>query len=238
MPIYDVTDIVQRHLPAPSYYIENLLVKEGSMMVYGGAGIRKSWLVQHLAFCLATGSPWLGFQTEQAKVLLTNFEISHIPFVVLRLRPMSRVITVQPGWLYEYSPGIKYLEDPATFNAFREAVRAIAPKIIILDCLQACYGGDESDMEKASAWIRNVVTLKEEFGASVIIVHHSNKNQLATSMGRMRGTTRFAAWTDTVIYMAEQPTGSQLQFEKYRMSRVPELHNLNIKFENYVWDRV
>lgn len=204
-------------------------------MIYGGAGVRKSWLSQHLGFSIATGSPWFSFNTSQARVLIVNFEISPIAYAILRLRPMEARFQLQPQMFYEDSPGNISLDNREIFDRFAAKIRPIQPQVIILDCLQGCYGGDENDMERAGMWIRNINELQQEHGASIVVVQHSNKSILSTGMGRVRGSTRFTAWVDTVVHMAEQPTGIQLQFEKYRLSMIPELHNLNIEFVNYVW---
>lgn len=232
---HDVSELVHRNLPLPEFYIQHLLAKEGTMMIYGGAGVRKSWLAEHLGFCIATGSPWLGFTTSQARVLIVNFEISPIAYAVLRLRPMEARFTLQPMFLFERSPGNLSLDIRESFDRFAADIRPTQPKVIILDCLQGCYSGDENNMERAGVWIRNVGELQQEHQASIIIIQHANKSLLATGMGRVRGTTRFTAWVDTVIHMAEQPTGIQLQFEKYRLSIIPELHNINIEFIDYTW---
>ena len=233
--VHDVSEYVHRNLPLPEFHIQNLLAKGGSMLIYGGAGVRKSWLAQDLGFCVATGVNWLGFQTVQDRVLIANFEISPLAYAVMRLRPMERQFQLQPMMLYELSPGNVSLDVPESFNRFAASIRPFQPKVIILDCLQGCYSGDENDMERAGVWIRNVGELQREFGASVVIIHHSNKSLLASGMGRVRGTTRFTAWVDTVIHMAEQPTGIQLQFEKYRLSMMPDIHNINVRFQDYVW---
>lgn len=235
MPIHDVSEYVHWNLPAPEFYIQHLLAKRGSMMLYGQAGARKSWMAQYIGFCIATGSEWLGFNTEQARVLLVNFEISPIAYAVLRLRPMEQRFQLQPMYLYEYSPGITPLEEDEPYSLFAQEVRAIHPQVLILDCLQGCYVSDENDMARASLWVRNVSRLQQELDMAIIVIHHSNKSIISTSLNRVRGTTRFTAWVDTVINIAEQPTGTQLQFEKYRLSMLPVLHNLNTQFQDYIW---
>jgi len=238
-PIHDISTYVHEHIVLPPYYIQNLLIREGSMLIYGGAGVRKSWLVQHLCYSMSAGIPWLGMRTEQARTLLVNFEISPPAFAIYRLRPMERLFTLQTGMSLAYSPDEDniqvYLEDDESATRFLEIVRPFAPNIIALDCLQGCYAGDENNMEQAGRWIRNVKRIQTELHCSIIIVHHSNKSQFATGMGKMRGTTRFSAWVDSVVCMVEQPTGIQLQFEKYRLSSVPVIPNLNIRFENFMW---
>lgn len=233
--IHDVAARVRENLVLPPFYVQNLLAERGSMLLYGSAGAMKSWAALHLGYCIATGTEWCGFRTTQARVLVCNFEISPICYAVLRMRPMNNRFHLPDMSYFECSPGNVRLEDPIVFNQFMEAVRAVDPKVIVLDCLQGCYGGDENDMTQAGVWISNVARMQTELGISVVIIHHTNKNTLATGMNKSRGTTRFTAWVDSVVYLAQQPTGRQLQFEKARNSMIPELHPINIDFVDYVW---
>ncbi len=234
MIIHDVSEYIQWTIPRPEFHIQDLLTKEGSMLIYGAPGVRKSWLVEYMAFCLATGSDWLGFRVEQTRTLIVNFEISSVNYY-WRLRDMSGVFTTQEQMLYEASPSILYLDDRETFDRFAADIRPIQPKVIILDCLSGCFGGDENSSREMSGFIRNINELKSEHQAAVVIVHHSNKNLLAVSaMDRARGHTKLTGWVDSIIYMVNQPSGTQLQFGKTRNS-AHELRNLNIRFHDYNW---
>ena len=236
MIIHDIAEYVTWNIPPLEFYIQDLLTKEGTMLLYGAAGVKKSWLVEYLGFCIASGEEWLGFRTMQARVLVVNFEISSISYY-WRLKNMSHIFATPPQSYYEGSPSVLYLEDRGTFERFAADVRPIHPEVIILDCLQGCYGGSENKTEEMSGFIWNMVELKSEHQAALVIVHHANKNPFViSSMDKARGSTKLTGWVDTVLYMAEQPSGTQLQFGKTRHSRNP-LHPLNIKFEDYIWSR-
>lgn len=234
MEVHDVSVFVQQHFPQPEFYIQDILPKQGVMLIYGSPKVRKSWLVQYLGFCMSLGEECLGFRTEQARVLLSNFEISPTAYY-WRLRNMTRHFTLQEQKLYVVSPMLMYLDEVENFNRFRAMVRTIEPQVIILDCLAACFGGDENDGGQMAQWIEKVQELREG-NTSLIIVHHTNKNlQTGSSVDRARGHSRLAGWVDTLVYMAEQPSGVQLQFKARQSSS--ELHNVNIGFENYLWSR-
>ena len=234
MLIHEVSEYVNWEIRQPEFYIQELLAKEGSLLIYGAPGVKKSWLVEYMGFCVATGSEWLGFPTQQARVLLVNFEISSIGYH-WRLKDMNRNFALEPQMLYEASPSITPLDERAIFDRFAADVRPIQPNVIILDCLSGCFGGDENNSREMSTFIRHISELKAEHLASVVIVHHSNKNILAVSaMDRSRGHTKLPGWVDTVIYMVKQPSGVQLQFSKTRLSR-RELRSINIQFQDHVW---
>jgi len=236
MEIHDVSEYIHWNISRPEFYIQNILPKQGSMLLCGTPGVRKSWLVEYIGFCIASGDECLGFGTEQARVLIINFEISSAAYH-WRLRDMGQRFNLQPQMLFEASPSLLFLEERGTFERFAADVRPVQPKIIVLDCLSACFGGDENNSREMSGFIHNVVELKNEHEASIIIVHHSNKNPMAiSSIDRVRGHTRLPGWVDTVVYMVEQPSGTQLQFSKARQS-LRILHPINVQFENYVWTR-
>lgn len=235
MEVHDVSEYIHWQIPRPEFYIQDILPKQGVMLVYGNPKVKKSWLVQYTAYCISIGEEWLGFRTEQARVLLAQFEISPLAYA-WRLRDMARNFELQPQMLYETSPMLMYLDDDENYNRFMAVIRRIEPKVIILDCLAACFGGDENSGADMARLIERISVLKAECESSVILVHHTNKNLLSTSsVDRARGHSRLAGWVDTLVYMAEQPSGVQLQFKARQSTR--ELSNLNVRFENYLWTR-
>lgn len=234
MFVHEVAEYITWQIPRPQFYVQDILPKGGVLLLYGSPKIGKSWLAEYMAFCISLGIECLGFRTEQARTLIAQFEISPIAYA-WRLRDMARNFQLQPQMLYETSPGLTYLEDEENYNRLAAAIRPYQPKVIILDCLAACFGGDENNSKDIARWIEKVNMLKSEHEASVIIVHHTNKNILSTSsVDRARGHSKLAGWVDTLVYMAEQPTGVQLQIKARQASR--ELPNLNIRFNNYIWE--
>ena len=149
---------------------------------------------------------------------------------------MSRNFTLQSQMLYEMSPGLLYIDEQENFNRLSAAVREIQPKVIILDCLAACFGGDENDSRDMARFVGNVSQLRAENDASIVLVHHTRKTPSVSSFAEMaRGQSRLAGWVDTLVYMAQQPTGIQLQFMARQASR--ELHSVNIRFTGGIWER-
>lgn len=233
MLVHDVSEYITWQLPRPEFYIKDILPKQGVMLVYGEPKVKKSWLVEYMGFCLSTGTEWLGLRTEQARTLICNFEISPIAYA-WRLRDMAVNFHVQNQMFYETSPMLMYLDDDQNFNEFKAGVRELAPRVIVLDCLAACYGGDENDGEQMARWIEKISQLKQENEASIVIVHHTNKNLLSnSSVDRARGHSRLTGWVDTLCYMVQQPLGIQLQFKARQATR--EVPNSNIRFDNFMW---
>lgn len=234
MQIYELNSYMQQQRSPVQFYIQDLLPKQGSMLLYGETGVMKSFLAQHIALCLATKTDWIGFKVEQARVLLVNFEISELAYF-WRLKDMTKYFTVQDQMLYVASPSILMLEDDSVFKKFADDIKGIAPQVLILDCLQKCYGGDENSKQEMLIWILHIEALMKEFGCSVIVVHHTNKNILSNSLlDKSRGTSLLPGWADSVVNMVKQPSGVQLQYGKLRQT-TRQLVNTNIMFDNFLW---
>uniref|UniRef100_A0A6M3KBK0 Putative ATPase domain containing protein n=1 Tax=viral metagenome TaxID=1070528 RepID=A0A6M3KBK0_9ZZZZ len=235
MPIHDVSEYITWRLPPQPFYIQDILPQQGTMLVYGDPKVKKSWLVQHMAYCVGIGDEWLGFRTTQARVLINQFEVSPYAYHN-RLYLMARHYTLPSQMIYENTHPIVYLEDEETYNRWSAEIRAaeIAPNVIIMDCMSACFGGDENNGEQMAIFIAKMVRLKTEYNASLILVHHANKNTLnPSSVSRARGHSRLTGWVDTLVYLCEQPTGIQLQIKARQSTR--EIPPINISFEDYNW---
>ena len=234
MEVHDVSQYIHANLPHPSFYIQDILPVQGVMLLYGQPKVRKSWLAEWMGFCIATGSEFLNMRTTQGVVLLSNFEISPLNYH-WRLVQEGRHFELQPNFLFEYSPMLMYLDDDEVFNRFVALLRTLNPNVLVIDCMAAAFGGDENNSQHVAAFIEKLTIIRLQIGCSIILVHHTNKNELMPgSVNRARGHSRLTGWVDTLCYMAEQPGGAvQLQIKARQGTR--EIPNLNIKFENYMW---
>lgn len=236
MLFHNVEEYTQIRLPPVPFYIQNLLPVSGCLLLFGKPGIKKSWLAEHIGYCIATGTDWLGFRTLQTSTLLVNFELAPIVYHN-RLVLMKRNFENAEG-LWEYTPQdprpTLLLDEREDFEYFKEKVDELDPNVIILDCMAQCFSGDENASKDMGKFIKNMKELKGE-RRGLIIVHHSNKNLLALDpMDKARGHTKLTGWVDSAIYMLEQPACYQLQFVKHRLSPV-DLHSLSVVFQDYNW---
>jgi len=232
--IHDVAEYIHQNVPHPPFFLQYILPRGGVLLLYGEAGMMKSWMALYMAHCIATGSDWLDLHTVQARVLIVNFEISPAGYHD-RLVLISNTFTVETAMLYEATFPSKFLDEQGTFDWFmEEVVLPVDPGVVILDCFAKCYGGDENSNQELGRFFSKIDVLREQ-GRGIVLIHHSNKNLLVSSpMGKARGGTRLVGDPDSVIYMVNQPTGKQLQFGKVRLSPFV-MHSKNIIFQDYIW---
>ena len=84
----DIGDLVQRYPTLKSPIIEGILREAETMNLIAASKVGKSWLTIDLAFAVAMGMPWLGFETIKGKVLIIDNEL-HPQTIAHRLRRVA-----------------------------------------------------------------------------------------------------------------------------------------------------
>ena len=162
--------------PPIEWAINGLLPVDGLGVLYGPPGVCKSFLALDMALCIATGRHFHGHTVRQGPVLFIQGE-----------SPRGLKPRVQ-AWLANHElddPGLFTYVDTApllTSNGDTAALQAVIrdsnvhPSLIVIDTLAACYSEDENDVQAMSRFLRNARALGREYGAAVLIVHHTGKN--------------------------------------------------------------
>lgn len=88
-PIERLDDLMKDpSVTTPPEIIQGLIHQGSKIVLAGNSKIGKSWLLQHLALSVATGSPFWGLPTVQGRVLYLNFEIQR-PFLKRRFLKLA-----------------------------------------------------------------------------------------------------------------------------------------------------
>jgi len=84
-PILNMTDFLANELPLPKPLVKGVFDVGMKMVLGAGSKSYKTWIVADMATAVASGTPWLGLPTQQARVLFLNFEIP-APFFQRRIK--------------------------------------------------------------------------------------------------------------------------------------------------------
>jgi AAA domain/Bifunctional DNA primase/polymerase, N-terminal len=165
-----------RDIPKPVSFIDGALDGSTVFAILGRSGIYKSFFAIDWLCCLATGTPWLGRQVRQAKVLYVVGE--GVYELGKRLAAWQDAHNVRIG-----DDQFTVLTEPV--NLFRqgggyEELKAIAPYygVIVFDTLQRMSsGGDLNLARDASPVIEALDRLRKlTDGGSVGYVGHTGKS--------------------------------------------------------------
>lgn len=168
--------------------------------LYGPPKTGKSLLAFGLALSIASGLPWQGLATTQAPVLYLAAEG--------KVGAMKRIAAWTKHHGVPIPKDFRILTRPVHLNTLNQ-MQALAASIewlceheleqalglIVIDTLAHCMAGDENSTADMSALVTACMRLHQLTGATVLIVHHSGKDQ---SKG-MRGSTALLGAVDLAL---------------------------------------
>jgi hypothetical protein len=207
---------------------DNLIPEGGDIMVYGDGGAGKTTLTVDLAFHLATGTDWLGFNVPRpAKVLLIENEGPR-PLFRTKLRDKTN------GWSGNATNGnLRVLERPwASFTFDNQAWRDKLVQLVREHEIDAIIAGPlvrigmdaAGTLQEVVKFMRLVKEVRERTGRplTVFLVHHENKG------GQVSGAWEGAG--DTLVHVGAAGNGRTILYiQKARWASAS--HHRTLKLE-------
>ncbi|WP_319927851.1 helicase RepA family protein, partial [Xenorhabdus littoralis] len=178
------------------YVVKGIIPAHSLCSIYGASGSYKSVLAGAWGCHIATGKAWAGKQVAQGSVLYVVGEGgSGVP---QRIKAWEIVNGQTVENMYLINTPV-FPASPAEVHELVIAAQQVESetgqpmRLIILDTLARCFGGaDENDSKDMGAFVRGCDELKAKTGASILVVHHSGKDE---SKGA-RGSSAFRAALD------------------------------------------
>lgn len=193
----------------PDKLIKRLMGTTALAMVYGPPGSGKSFLATDIGLHIAMERDWFGRKVTKGAVLYIAAEGA------------SGLLNRLIGFKRKHAPesNVPFVLAPATVNLGprgQDADRVISAAetvvahtglpvlMIVVDTLaRAMGGGDENTAQDMGAFINACDRIRTATGATVLIVHHTGKNENAGA----RGSSALLAAVDTAIAVEVGETG-------------------------------
>lgn len=220
-----LTPTALRNLPDPQPLIDNVLDQGTTALLYGKWASSKSFIALDWACSVATGRPWQGRPTQQARVLYVVAE-GVAGFA-------GRLDAWEVGWQSKISDQqMTFLPMPINLmtgdvdNLVR-LVNADRYEFIVLDTLARCMvGGDENSARDAGIVIdamTNLMYATPDRRGVVLGVHHTGKD------GRtLRGSSAFESGVDTVYFAERDGQAVSLKRKKRKDGPESDAHQLRL----------
>jgi len=191
-----------------AYTIKTVIGPKEFIVIYGPSGDGKTFFVLDMSACVATGKNWRGRRVRQGLVIYIAAEagVSILRrFYAWRERHVgeAREARIRLA-IVTKSANLLSMVD---LDALLDELRAIATEagmplaLVVFDTLsRSMPGGDENKSEDMTRVIKAADAIRDELGASVVLVHHSGKDATKGARGH---SSLFAA-ADTVISVVER----------------------------------
>ncbi len=211
LKFHAITDILS--LPDPEWLIANLLIKGSFAVLFGPPGVGKSFLALSWAFAVAAATPWHGRNVNGGPVVYIAAE----GFGGLK----QRVSALLDHEDYGADTPCKFRDSPIDLvndgqrAAFISDIRKSVgqPALIIIDTLARCFvGRDENSATDMGLFIHGAEAVKRATGATVLVVHHTGKNERSGA----RGSSALMGAADTMISCGGELGILELKCEKQK----------------------
>lgn len=165
-----------------AWHIKGVVPRAELIVVYGQSGSGKSFLVFDMVAAIATGTPWQERKTTKGRVVLVLAE--GVTGFRNRLRAYA---TMHDGSL----PGLRIIADAPNLLTEQDDMLLSqrikdsgGADLIVIDTLAASSpGADENAAKDMGIVIEHCKRLHKTTGATVMLVHHSGKDQSKGARG-------------------------------------------------------
>ena len=236
---YSLRDAMNDKTPPPPQIIDKgILPYDSIMLMHGSPKAGKSILACNFALSLSAGINWFDFEIKRPyKTLVVQAEVNYFEERE-RFRVMLR------GGEYDGSldnmefsdgRGIDLLSD-AGIKFINEKLIEFRPEVVIIDPLKDYHSKDENSNTDMAVFMQRLRHFVNAFHISIILVHHSKKNNEGFGGGNIRGASNIFGSVDSVVELKKKKNNERtLNFELRYGSELDEmsleLNPINLFFE-------
>lgn len=205
-----------------SYVVKHMLPAQSLCSIYGPSGSYKSFLAVSWACHIAAGVPWSGKRVAAGAVLYIVGEGG--VGVPRRIKAWENVHQQQVENLWLVNRPVFPVRESEVNEVILTAKQiteesTLPVRLIVIDTLARCFGGnDENDARDMGAFIEGCDVIKQKTGATVLVVHHSGKDE---SKGA-RGSSSFRAALDAEFNVTREGEGGALILSCTKMKDAEE----------------
>lgn len=202
--VVDAFEFLGNALEKPPELIEGILHR-GSKLVLGGASKSyKTWTLLDLACSVATGSPWLGFETQKGKVLFVNLEIQ-APFIQNRVYEVlaAKNIAIKNGDLDLWNLRGHVTDTASLYEKLIEQANSQYSLIVLDPVYKLLFDSDENSANQIAILLNGLEKVAVQSGAAIAIAaHYSKGNQSQKeAIDRISGSGVFARDPDSMVVL-------------------------------------
>ncbi|MGM8430426.1 helicase RepA family protein [Enterobacter cloacae] len=192
------------------YTLKSYLPANSLSSIYGPSGSYKSFLAVSWACHVAAGMKWAGKSVSAGAVMYVVGEGGI--GVPRRIKAWEKRHGVKLNNLYLVNRPVF----PVRREEMQEMIKAARDvksrtgqpvRLIVVDTLARCFGGnDENDARDMGAFIEGCDVIKRETGATLLVVHHSGKDDTKGA----RGSSAFRAALDAEFNVRREGDGGAI----------------------------
>jgi hypothetical protein len=222
---------IQPQPPEHQWLVEKLWLSSGVGILGGAPKVCKTYLAAELSLSVATGTPALGRFAAPCPgpVLFFGAEDSTS---ALRSRfeglAAARALDLNKTPLYLIDTPVLRLDRHDDLDRLRSSIERFTPRLLVLDPFVRLTAIDENSATEVSSVLASLRTLQRKYQLAILVVHHARKSPASHPNQALRGSSDFAAWSDTNLYLSRKAKRLSLYIE-HRSAPCPDPLWLRLK---------
>lgn len=212
--IYRGEDFMQFQFAPKNFLIDGMINEGDSVLLIGGPKAGKSLFVKQMICSLTSGHPFLEkFEVlKPSTVLYVQLEGEALD-TQSRFQKMSKKVEMDASRLtIYYSDPMRLESEEGYLDLVKEVdVAGLQFDVIIIDGLYLSFNGSLSDDECVRKVLGNFRRMKQRYGATMIVVHHTHKTRfnqdgelLVEGDEAVFGSQFLRAWPDHLMMIAHE----------------------------------
>jgi putative DNA primase/helicase len=174
------TELKKRRQNAKPYLVENICRRGQIVVVVGDSSLGKSALVNQLGWAVATGQPFLGRATQQAKALIIDIENSADQ--QLELAECFRKMFDQAEFPESIALPENVWTDVAGQKQLEHFIASFKPGIVIIDSLKSFQCEAEKAGKENGLFMQWARRITKSYDCAMVLVHHPRKPSAETKV--------------------------------------------------------
>ena len=221
--------------PEPiKWIIKKWIPERSTCIIHGASGLGKTFTVLDMILSIAYKKEWNGKKIHNQFVAYMAGE-GHAG-IRWRIRAWRQHNGITDHGKIFFSNGARTIDNPEGLLFVMSELRALEqkPRVIVVDTVHKHFSGEENSNTDVGLFIRAMDTLKEEFDATVIAIHHSGHSE--GSQKRSRGAVAFKDDVDVSIALYED--GGETVLEQTKQKDAQKEIPVGIRIEQVAIDGV
>ena len=205
------------------WLIEDLWLAAGVGLLAGAPKLGKTYLAAEIAVAVAAGDQVLGHPARQRGPVLFYGAEDHLA----DLRDRFEGLATLRGLALD-SLAIDLLDLPTLrldrqdeVRRLRATVAQCQPRLLVLDPFIRLARIDENSSAEVSTILSTFRAIQRDYDVAVLLMHHTRKSPAAHPTLAVRGSSDFAAWSDSNLLLTQRRHALTLTIE-HRSAPAPD----------------
>ena len=231
LPALHVAEVEQKP-PEQRWLIDELWLASGVGILGGQPKVCKTYLAAEISVAVAAGGAVLERSARTAGPVLFFGAEDSLCALRERFEALALVRNLKLAALpiYLVDVPVLRLDRDRDLNRLRATVEKYTPRLLVLDPFVRLARIDENSAADVSGVLASLRAIQRDYDVAVLLVHHARKSPAARPNQALRGSSDFAAWSDSNLYLLRSQKRLTL-FVEHRSAASPDPLELRLQSE-------